>query len=160
MPAYGTYEQKVAIYLKLRQATSMYAVYRTKEVIKTMSNVSETAGDLAVILNLLKFGDFHVLDELLMYRHSKGMSSIQTSIVSKKNNNLIVISFPYFPFTNWCLNNLGLRIFIKNIRFFIKLNYRGEKRILIELMRKNSILNKIVDKLIEFKSTRRNRKLE
>ena len=49
---------------------------------------------------------------------------------------------------------------MKNIGFFTKFNYRGEKRIFFEVMRKNSTLNKIIDKLIEFKSTRRNRKLE
>ncbi len=160
IPAYGTYEQRVAIYLKLRQGTSVYAVYRTKEVIKTMSDVYETAGDLAVILNLLKFGDFHVVDEVLMYRHSKGMSSVNTSILNKQDYKLIVSGFPYVPFTKWCLKNLGLKIFMKNIGFFIKLNYRGERRIILELMRKNSTLNKIIDKLIEFKSTRRDRKLE
>ena len=162
IPAYGTYEQRVAIYLKLRQGTSMYAVYRTKEVIKTMSDVYETAGDLALILNLLKFGDFHVLDEVLMYRHSKGMSSTKTHIefLRKQNYNLFIIIFPYAPFTKWCLKNLGVRIFMKNIGFFTKLNYRGEKRIFFEVMRKNSTLNKIIDKLIEFKSKRRNRKLE
>jgi len=49
---------------------------------------------------------------------------------------------------------------MKNIGFFIKFNYRGQKRIFFEVMRKNSTLKKIIDKLIEFKSTRRNRKLE
>jgi len=162
IPAYGSYEKRIATCLRHRHATSIYAVYRTKPVIQTMSNVSETEGDLAVILNLLKYGDFHVLDELLMYRHSKGMSTTKTHIefMRKQNYNLFVITFPYVPFTKWCLKNLGFRIFTKNIGFFIKFNYRGQKRIFFEVMRKNSTLKKIIDKLIEFKSTRRNRKLE
>ena len=162
IPAYGSYEQRIATCLRHRHATSIYAVYRTKSVIQAISNVSETEGDLAVILNLLKYGNFHVLDELLMYRHSKGMSTTKTHIefMRKQNYNLFVIAFPYVPFTKWCLKNLGLKIFMKNISFFIKFNYRGQKRIFFEVMRKNSTLKKIIDKLIEFKCTRRNRKLE
>lgn len=161
-PAYGTYEKKVAIYLKLRQGTSIYAVYRTEKLQKSMLKFKEPESDLRVILGVLKYGDFHVLDEVLMYRNIGGVSSTKTSIeyMRKMNFSYFVMAFPYAPLTFWCAKNLGIKIFIKNIGYFIKLNYRGERRILLELARKVSILDKVLDNLIEFKRRRKNRVFE
>ena len=71
------------------------------------------AFDLSIILNVLKYGDFHVIDENLLHRYNKGSHSI-IGTMRKYDISLINIIFLEFPFTFWCLKNLGTKIFFKN----------------------------------------------
>lgn len=135
-PVSGPYEKKVGFYLKFRQGTSIYALYRTDMLRKCMIHQYFPAVDLAVILSILKYGDIHVIDEVLMHRYARGMS--KKSIINymlKQNISILKILFLFFPFTFWCAKHLGIKIFMKNIVNFIQINYNGERRVLLELIR-------------------------
>ena len=132
---YGTYESKVRTYLKFFQASMIYGLYRRDKLQKSITiNKIFLAFDLSIILNVLKYGDFHVIDENLLHRYNKGSHSI-IGTMRKYDISLINIIFLEFPFTFWCLKNLGLKIFLKNFVYFIKLNMEGEYTIIAEVVR-------------------------
>ena len=74
-PASGTFESKFRYYLKLRGHHHIfYGMYRTEQLKKIF--VTDVFNiDFATILNALRFGDFHVVDEILMYRYDGGVST-------------------------------------------------------------------------------------
>ncbi len=132
---HGTYENRVRTYLKFFQASIIYGVYRREKLQKgaTVNNLF-AASDLAIILNVLKYGNLHVIEENLLHRYNKGSHSV-IGTMCKYDVNLINIIFLQIPFTFWCLKNLGIKIFIKNFDLFLKLNFRGETTILFETIR-------------------------
>lgn len=132
---YGTYESKVRTYLKFFQASMMYGLYRRDKLQKSITiNKIFLAFDLSIILNVLKYGDFHVIDENLLHRYNKGSHSI-IGTMRKYDISLINIIFLEFPFTFWCLKNLGFKNFVKNFDLFLKINIRGGLIILFETIR-------------------------
>ena len=132
---YGTYESKVRTYLKFFQASMMYGLYRRDKLQKSITiNKIFLAFDLSIILNVLKYGDFHVIDENLLHRYNKGSHSI-IGTLRKYDISLINIIFLEFPFTFWCLKNLGFKNFIRNFDVFLKINIRGGLIILFETIR-------------------------
>ena len=132
---YGTYESKVRTYLKFFQASMMYGLYRRDKLQKSITiNKIFLAFDLTIILNVLKYGDFHVIDENLLHRYNKGSHSI-IGTLREYDISLINIIFLEFPFTFWCLKNLGFKNFVKNFDVFLKINIRGGLIILRETIR-------------------------
>ena len=132
---YGTYESKVRTYLKFFQASMMYGLYRRDKLQKSITiNKIFLAFDLTIILNVLKYGDFHVIDENLLHRYNKGSHSI-IGTLHEYDISLINIIFLEFPFTFWCLKNLGFKNFVKNFDVFLKINIRGGLIILRETIR-------------------------
>ena len=132
---YGTYESKVRTYLKFFQASMMYGLYRRDKLQKSITiNKIFLAFDLSIILNVLKYGDFHVIDENLLHRYNKGSHSI-IGTLRKYDISLINIILLEFPFTFWCLKNLGFKNFIRNFDVFLKINIRGGLIILFETIR-------------------------
>ena len=92
--------------------------------------------DWAEILNVLKFGDIHVINEVLMYEFEGGRSSGGILHISKTYNpNAFSVIFPWFPFTNACMKILGFKLFVKNLDYFIKLNFEGFVSQMIDLTR-------------------------
>lgn len=136
-PISGSYEEKVAFCLRFPQNTNAYALFRTDKLRKCTSHRSQTRWDHILSLNILKYGDIHVIDEVLMYRHAKGTSSMNSIIgrMLKLGISFPEIIFLWFPFTFWCAKHLGMKIFMKNIIWFIRLNYCGERAILMESVR-------------------------
>ena len=132
---YGTYESKVRTYLKFFQASMIYGLYRRDKLQKSLTiNKIFLAFDLTIILNVLKYGDFHVIDENLLHRYNKGSHSI-IGTLREYDISLINIIFLEFPFTFWCLKNLGFKNFIRNFDVFLKINIRGGLIILFETIR-------------------------
>jgi len=131
----GSYEEKVKFYLGFLQANSVYAVFRTDKLQKSSFTNQELAWDLTLILNVLKYGDIHVIDEVLMYKYRGDRP--QTSYfesVRQRGVNIPKSIFPFIPLTLWCVKHLGIKIFMKNLPFFIRINRWGEKRILSDLI--------------------------
>ena len=113
----------------------MYGLYRRDKLQKSITiNKIFLAFDLSIILNVLKYGDFHVIDENLLHRYNKGSHSI-IGTLRKYDISLINIIFLEFPFTFWCLKNLGFKNFIRNFDVFLKINIRGGLIILFETIR-------------------------
>lgn len=125
-PAYGTYEKKATLYLRMDRSTGLYAVFRKSIIKKSMIVKPFASSDLAIILNVLKHGDFHVIDEILMEKYLGGYSSkgiIHT--LRFQNTSDLEIVFMSVPFTSWCAKNLGWKIFLKNFDWFVLFNIHG-----------------------------------
>ena len=44
---------------------------------------------------------------------------------------------PHSPLTNWCIRNIGIKFFLKNIDFFIKLNFLATISMIIDMTKKS-----------------------
>jgi len=139
-PAYGDVEKKIKFYLNYSMGGMVYCVYRTDKLQKAdtferYKNNQMWMADLAYILNIIKEGDIEVLDDAFIHKHVDERSTSVIQLMKRQNYDLIKILFINFPFTFWCLRNLGLKIFLKNFEYFIKLNLKGEYSIITELVR-------------------------
>tara|TARA_Y100001949_G_C15949100_1_gene313842 strand:- start:128 stop:1087 length:960 start_codon:yes stop_codon:yes gene_type:complete len=142
-PTSGTFESKFRYYLKLRGHHHIfYGLYRTEQLKKIVSNlVSETNTpntiDLVTMLSALRFGDFYVIDEVLMYR-SDGGESTQGFFKHKKSQGLNfrkAISYNY-PFTRWCFRNFGYPLCLKNLDMFVIWNLEPLFFLIVDVIRK------------------------
>lgn len=134
----GSYDKKVSLCLKFMPGTAFYGIYKT-EVLKE-SYISDRfwAYEAAVILKVLKHGDFIVDDDILMYRYNGSRTiRLRTLILTLLQNNVSPINavFASAPFTIWCIRNLGWKMFLKNIRSIFKLNMRCEYGVALEIVR-------------------------
>ena len=137
----GTYKNRIKKLLKLNMATSVYAIYRTDKLEKSLVFREYGAYDLQIILNILEFGSLNVIDEFLMFRSIEGTSSksyIRSHL--KLKISLDKILFPYIPITTFCLQKLGFKFFLKNIFLFFRLNGNGSYLIMLDIFKilKNS----------------------
>lgn len=134
-PISGTWDEKAAFCLKFLRATMIYAVYRTDKLKNSILS-SLHPRDLFIILNVLKYGNLHVIDEILMHRYAEGLSS-KPFLRSLRQQNMQVtqIIFMYVPFMSWCIRNFGLGFILKNIRNIFKLHCIGYGRLLLDVLR-------------------------
>ena len=133
LPVSGSYEQKVVPYLRFNSASAVYALYRTDKLQKCIFQKPIAGWDLAVILKALRFCGINVLDEKLMVRTIGGASTKSILIDTVENGGFLGSLFLYMPFTIWCLKNLGLKIFFKNLDWFAVLNGYGWSMVLPEI---------------------------
>ena len=140
----GTYDYKIRFFLKNSTAKVIYGIFRTKELKKSIVKESFIGNDSATILNILKFGDFYVVEDDIMYEHIEGLSS--TGIINMCNlYNLqkygyLSKIFPWYPFTFWYLQNFKM----KNLDYFIQLNCEGIISLLLDSFK--LLVNKISKK--------------
>jgi len=135
-PLNGTYEERASFYLRVTSAENIYAVFR-KEALKQSLVREMIAADGAILLKVLKFGDIIVSDDILLFRYIHGISQTEDLIQRIRNwhgEGIISQVFPFLPFTFWCLKNLGIKFFLKNIDYFFKTNASWEKAIIITLL--------------------------
>ena len=132
----GGYDQKVRAYLTNSTCQVIYGVFRTDKLRKSIITSLFVGLDWAEMLNVLKFGDIHVVDEVLMYEFEGGRSIDGIIHISKTYNpDSLSVIFPWYPFTNTCLKILGLKLFLKNLDYFIKLNFEGSVSQIIDMTR-------------------------
>lgn len=134
----GRYDEKVNLCLKFMPGTAFYAIYRTKVLKESYIPDRFWAYEAAVILNVIKYGDFIVDDEILMYRYNGSRTTrLRTLIITLLQNNVSAFNtiFASTPFTIWCIQNLGWKICLKNIGPIAKLNARCEYAIVLEIIR-------------------------
>jgi len=141
----GTFESKFRYYLKLRGHHHIfYGVYRTEQLKRNVYELisaknQPTTTDLAIMLSLLRFGDFYVIDELLMYRYDGGTSS--QGFFNYKNSQKMsfsrVLSHNY-PFTKWCFEKFGFTICLKNLDLFLLWNLEPVFFLIVNIIRKIS----------------------
>jgi len=137
-PINGTYEQRVSFYLRMTSAENQHAIFRTKHLKKCMVKKMIGADD-AIILKMLKFGEIFVSEDVSLYRYSDGISQCEDlfkRIRINNGNNKVGLVFPFLPYTYWCLKNLGIKIFLKNLGFFYKRNEKMQTEIFWNLQRK------------------------
>ena len=132
----GTYDEKIRNVIEFNWIVNFYSIFRTKELQISLIDDNFISWDFAIILNIIKFGDLHVLDEILGYRDTEGVTSKKSYISILKTQKLgwFKTYFPYIPFTIWCLKNLGLRILIRHNAYFRYENFHNGKKIIRELI--------------------------
>ena len=92
----------------------------------------------AIILSALKYGDINVIDEILIHKFvgdtvsSKGMISLMMQF----KPNFLGKVIPYYDMTKWCIHNLGIKLFIKNLHYFVRLNFIGYVYLFYDITRK------------------------
>ena len=135
LPTSGTFEKKIGLYLRFNRGTGIFAVYRTEKLQKSILEKPIGGWDLIIILKVLRFGDINVLKENLMKRYVVGQSSGSILFTQRKGDKTgwLASLFIYMPLTIWCLKNLGLKIFLKNLDWFIVLNGYGGSMVMPEI---------------------------
>lgn len=133
----GPFEKKIRFYLRLRGHIQVFfGVYRTNQIQKFFVSELEDCMDLATMLNGFKYGDYNILDEVLMYRYDGGTTSRGIFHYAKQtNSSFLDIIFLHYPFFRWFWKNFGKKIFFKNIDCFIKQNFELGLYILVDIIR-------------------------
>ena len=132
----GTYENRTRTYLKNSTCKVIYSLFRTDKLQQSIVDEPFVGNDWAIFLGSLKHGELHVIDEILMHEFESGISGRGIiSITKQYKQNILAIIFPWYPLTLWCAKNLGMKIFLKNLDFFIQLNLEGEFSLVVDLIR-------------------------
>jgi len=137
---YGTYEKRVREYLKNPGHNSLFfSVFRTNKLKKCIVEDAFPGTDFAIVLSILRYGDLNALDEILMYKFEGGMSGKgMKKLLSEQEfqGSLLSVILPHYPFTHWCIKNLGRGIIFQNIDCLIKINLEGIFALFISALRK------------------------
>jgi glycosyltransferase involved in cell wall biosynthesis len=122
----GEYNKKIDKYLRFNQGSFVHGLFRTSEIKKRIIPGPLAAWDLAFILNILKFGDLHVIDEILYHKYAGGLSS-KGIIDSFKRHELPIYDFliPNFSFFKWSWQNISPKFCLRNIDWFLLLTIYG-----------------------------------
>ncbi|MDC0522183.1 glycosyltransferase family 2 protein [Nitrosopumilus sp.] len=138
-PVSGKYEDKVTDFLKnCRHSQVFYGLHRCEYIKKCIVFESFIGFDTFYALSLLRYGDIHVIDDILMEvsdggdSRKKGMIGISKMV----NEGIYRYFFPWLPITTYSRKNIGTKLFLKNINFFIKLNISGLFSFCIDVLRK------------------------
>ncbi len=136
----GTYKEKIKNILEFNWIVNLYSIFRTEELKKSIIHEHFVSWDFALILNIIKFGDLYVIDEVLAYRDTEGVTSIKSTIDSIKTQKLgwFKTYFPYISYSIWCMRNIGIKNFIRHISFFKYLIFHSEKKIIMEILKLKS----------------------
>ena len=119
-PAFGTYEKKAEMYLRFNQASFVYGLFRTDKLKKRMVPIRDS-WDGILLLSILKEGDLHVVNEILIHRFVSGVHSGSGYLSSYKKNLLSFteLIFPSSNIAHWCFKNFGLKFFLRNLDWFV-----------------------------------------
>ena len=118
-PVSGDYEKKAETYLRFDQASFVYGLFRTEKIKKRMIRMGH-ACDGIFMLNILKEGDLHVIDEVLLHRFVSGIHAGSGYLTSYKKHILPLkgLIFPSSNIAYWCLKNIGIKFFLRNLDWF------------------------------------------
>ena len=118
----GSFEKKIRNLLKKRGREQVfYGLFRTEKLKKFfIEDDFHTGFDLALLINALKMGDIHVIDEILALRYDGGDSS--GGMINYAKQHKMSFSQAYIPFTVWFKKNYGTIILLKNLDIFLKWN--------------------------------------
>lgn len=136
---FGDYEKKVKKVLSNGGSTlAQYGIFKT-DILKKCVELPGFHGDeSAIVLSAIKYGDINVIDEILIHKFvgdtvsSKGM----ISLMNQFNPNFLGKIIPYYDITKWCFHNLGIRLFLKNFHYFVRLNFIGYVYLIYDILRK------------------------
>jgi glycosyltransferase involved in cell wall biosynthesis len=119
-PAFGDYEKKAETYLRFDQASFVYGLFRTEKVKNRMIRMGH-AWDGIFMLNILKEGDLYVVDEVLLHRFVSGVHGGSGYLTSYKKHILPLkgLILPSSNIAYWCLKNIGIKFFLRNLDWFV-----------------------------------------
>ena len=123
-PMNGDFYSKTRFCLRKYNFWIQFGLYRREKLQQSMFKKPFYGWDYALVINTLRYGDVFVLDENLMKFYSKGASgSGVIEFLKQQNLSKFNLILPHFTFTNWCRKNLGTLFVVKNIDYFIRLNF-------------------------------------
>jgi glycosyltransferase involved in cell wall biosynthesis len=131
----GTYEEKIGHCLRMATMLLVYSVFRTKILKELVDDLDINIFDRLVPLLALRNGHLHVIDEILLYRFAGDKTKNAITEYLEHNDTLQNMFFSKVPFIKWCWKNLGKRIFLKNLDYFIKLFLSNTAFVLISIIR-------------------------
>jgi len=135
-PINGSYKNKVRICLNHSFTWVIFGIFRTEILRKSLVNESFVNNERAIMLNVLKYGDLVVYNKELMLVYGKGLSNRGTYRLAKLlNESSLGKIFPAYPFTSWCFKNLGIKLFLLNLDFFVERNIYSQITLLIDLIK-------------------------
>ncbi len=142
-PISGKYKDRVCDFFKTcRHSQVFYGLHRTDAIKKCTINKMIMGFDTFYALSLLRYGNIHVIDDVLMQVFDGGDSrSGMIGLYKMLNMRWYEWGFPWMATTNMCRKHLGLSLFIKNSGFFVKLNLSGWISLSIDILRKLKNLN-------------------
>lgn len=136
---YGTYEKKVRSCMKASGHTlALYGVYRTDILRKSMTDELFLGRESVIILNALRYGDFHVIDEVLMHKLVDRNAASAGGMIKLMHNykqGHIGKVFVLYPFTAWFVKHLGWKLFLQNLDSFIILNFNDAIYYFVDIIR-------------------------
>jgi glycosyltransferase involved in cell wall biosynthesis len=136
--AKGLYEEKATKILRNTWYRHHNGVIRSDALLKSLIKEDMFLWDWPIVLNLIKFGDLHI-SEKSKYRIYDGETTSRQGIFGLFKSQKIRLNeyiFPASTFTFWCIKNIGLRFFVKNIDYFYWLNFIHGTGILSGLLHK------------------------
>jgi hypothetical protein len=137
-----TYQDRISFYLRSRRGETIYGIFRTsilKKCIQKLWKKESVGMDMKILLYIQRFGEINLLNETLLHRSRKGLSSKYSEVnpYSKFNLGIIEKNFPFLSFSIWIFKNLGIRVFFKNLDFILLLNGSGCKHQLKQFFKKH-----------------------
>jgi len=138
----GTYENRISSALRHSiYYLFIHACFRT-DVLRIGTNLSgHSEKDMFArqfMLIALRYGNAHVIDEFLIYRYTAGVSGQEKNPISEYSEGRIEskdLFFSKITYMKWCWKNLGKKIFLQNLDFFIKLGLADSVFTFISLFR-------------------------
>ena len=133
LPITGNYVERIRKYLNNFPWEMMQAVYRTKPLRESSIHDFFLGWDASLVLSILKHGEIKVVNQFLLesfpsYGSSEGLMQVKQKShgkYSKTTKSSAAQIFPFYPLTNWCVKNLGWKIFFRNIDHFLRLSLDG-----------------------------------
>ncbi|MHA7646503.1 glycosyltransferase family 2 protein [Nitrosopumilus sp. S4] len=144
----GNYAQRVRTLFKKSTYVTIYGLFRIDELRKSIVEINIIGPDVIWLLNILRFGNIKVQNDVFLYKYNGGLSTKGNLKLARELNDygLIGYLFPHYPLTKWCFKNLKPKLFFQNIDHFIVLNIASEFFVLLEII--NILLKKIYNNKI------------
>ena len=123
--AKGSYKKKAEKVLRNTWYRHHNGIIRSDVLLKSLIEKDMFLWDWPIVLNLIKFGDLHI-SEKSKYRIYDGETTSRQGIFGLFKSQKIRRNeyiFPASTFTFWCIRNVGLSFFIKNMDYFFWLNF-------------------------------------
>ena len=132
----GSDDQKIRMLLKNTKSLGrFYGVHRTEQLRQCIVDTPFINVEVAIFLNLVLLGDFHEEVSTKLYEFDEGISSRGIINMAKySGHDWFGLLFPFYPYTNWCIKNLGFRTYLRNLDVFFRLNLGGQVALLIDLI--------------------------
>ncbi len=122
-PISGPYNKRVRKYLWVPGYNSRYyGLCRREPLLKSVFTEIFWASDWAIMLNLIKYGNFAEVDKLLMYRGSQGASKSRVDLLNYLGIKGIKTFFPFFDFTKYIIKSYGLLFLLRHSDSILKWN--------------------------------------
>lgn len=132
----GNYEKKVRAYFKEMPWPMMWSVFR-REVFQKSCIIDSLGYDAVCVMNVMKFGGIHCIDEELFIGNATGSNSAGMIAITKIfNSGMLGKIFPYYPLSNHMYHILGKKLFFKNFHHILRINLDASFLIFIDILEK------------------------